>query len=262
MKEADLLEVIAYHPTLDLARLDYAAWAEGLLDPRSLFIYLQMEATAILREQRPPAELVSFEQDMLALEHRHGREWAGEIADHVAAYRFGRGFVESVQIDARSFLRRPLELVMMAPLAEIGFTGVEHCMEELLACPILRQLVSLRFDGQPIGDAGARAIAASEHLRYLAKLSIDDCQIGPDGIEALASTERLPNLRFVRCGDHNPFEDPVDRPVIRDGRVVDYVPTAFGQALEAAHGPLQWLHWRPEWPRYWPPDWRCFTPEQ
>jgi hypothetical protein len=67
------------------------------------------------------------------------------------------------------------------------------CAERLAAVPF-RRLRELAISGEPIGDAGAIALASSPVVATLRRLSLRGCRIGDAGALALAESAHLVNL--------------------------------------------------------------------
>jgi hypothetical protein len=77
-------------------------------------------------------------------------------------------------------------------IATRGFTA-------LVQSKHLARLVHLRIHQNPIGDGGARALAASR-LRSIADLDAQSCEVGDDGIAALAESPSVRAARRWRLG--------------------------------------------------------------
>jgi Ran GTPase-activating protein (RanGAP) involved in mRNA processing and transport len=56
---------------------------------------------------------------------------------------------------------------------------------------MLPALVALDLSGNHIGDAGARALAASPHMAHITTLNLSGNKIGPEGAAALAASPTL-----------------------------------------------------------------------
>jgi uncharacterized protein (TIGR02996 family) len=175
------------------------------------------------------------------LRHRHGRAWAGLIADRVRSYAFYGGFVERIEIDAAKLLAEAAELVRLAPIRRLRLSGVGPVVDELFASPLMARIVSLELaDDQHLGDAAIRRLAASPHLGKLAYLSIGRNDVTLDGIEALAASTGLPALLQLESG-RNPGD--VNEIVGDDLGHICYVAGApQARAIEAKHGRKTWLH--------------------
>ena len=67
----------------------------------------------------------------------------------------------------------------------------------------MNRLTSLNLRGNNIGDAGARAIANSQHLSKLTSLNLTRNNIGDEGAEAIAQSENIPNLTSLDLSSNN-----------------------------------------------------------
>src|SRR5262245_29546355 len=66
----------------------------------------------------------------------------------------------------------------------------------------LPRLKHLDLSGWPLGDAGAKALAANPHLANLTRLSLSRCGIGTRGADALIRSEWLQNLVELNLDDN------------------------------------------------------------
>jgi hypothetical protein len=62
----------------------------------------------------------------------------------------------------------------------------------------LPRLRDIRLDQWPVGDAGAKALAANPTLANLTRLDLRQCQIGPAGAAALFASPHLQRLVELR----------------------------------------------------------------
>jgi Leucine-rich repeat (LRR) protein len=76
----------------------------------------------------------------------------------------------------------------------LGENNLPAAVAEGLAGPGAANLRVLDVRGNRLGDAGARALAASPHLRNLLHLDLATNRIGDDGAEALADSPHLGGL--------------------------------------------------------------------
>jgi hypothetical protein len=224
-------------PNNDSLRMRFAALLEEDADrgrghARARLIHLQLNLARISPSDSQWMRLM-LEVESLLLDHR--REWIPlwyNEAD-VRDAEFHRGFVEALTIPAMSLMTRREEIITQSPVRHLNIVAVDgaEILEPLLVLlegdGYLRRVVSLRLDGQNIGD---------EHVKYLDReslaglrwLSLANNNIGPDG--ALILTRgNLSRLQFVDLHG-NPF-DPVERLTFDQGIVVDrstaHVPEDF-----------------------------------
>jgi uncharacterized protein (TIGR02996 family) len=82
----------------------------------------------------------------------------------------------------------------------------DHSVEQLAAAPALRNLETLRLDGNEFYDRGALALAESDHLGGLEELSLAGAPVGDLGAMFLARSPALRRLRVLNlasCGVDN-----------------------------------------------------------
>jgi uncharacterized protein (TIGR02996 family) len=226
-------------PDDDAPRLAFAQAAQDAGDrERAEFIRIQVEYVQYLRAGSH-GRFEPFQRER-QLESTHRKEWAGPIETRVRAYNFGRGFVERISMDAREFLSSAAELYELAPIRRLILRNAADVSEELFASPHLDRIVSLAFEGPPIGDDGARRLAASPHVRKLAWLSLERSNITSTGLEALAASTNLPGLQYVNFFG-NPVElDATEHVGEENGQVV-WIEVGLTE-IEKRHGRKVWLH--------------------
>ena len=78
----------------------------------------------------------------------------------------------------------------------VGDESGSDCAARLAAVPFA-DLRELAIHGEPIGDAGAIAIASSPHLATLRVLGLGSCGIGDAGVLALARSRHLARLESL-----------------------------------------------------------------
>jgi uncharacterized protein (TIGR02996 family) len=117
--------------------------------------------------------------------------------------------------------------------------------EGLGSAPCSETLYRLDLTDTGLGDAGARALAASRHLTGLRHLNLSSNQIGPEGAEALALSPGWPRLRSLSLNE-NPIGDRgatalVASPHLEQIRSLDLGKTGLGEkslnALKGHFGP-------------------------
>lgn len=243
MTRDDLVRAVLADPDADGPREAFAAWGVAHGDPQGELARLQL---AIARERRTYGRSGPNLAAANALIEQHGATWARDVLAIASQPRFFRGFVESVTIDAPTFLARAPELYAAAPIRALTFVDAASHIAAIAASPHLARLVMLRFynksHGSPLGDAGLRTLLASPYLRKLAILDVPFNELGREGIEALCAA-KLPALVYAGLGQ-NRVESPVETYGIDSGEIVNdsiQLPR-FGRELEASYGPQPWLH--------------------
>ncbi|MBM3981395.1 MAG: TIGR02996 domain-containing protein [Planctomycetes bacterium] len=90
-------------------------------------------------------------------------------------------------LDMHSYLaRKPTSAQLAAWLAGLALSNLRH----------------LNLTGWPLGDAGAKALAANPALAGLTRLELDSCQIGDAGARALFESPHLQNLVELDLSDN------------------------------------------------------------
>src|SRR3954470_1879563 len=105
--EAAFLEGVCVEPDQDAPRLIFADWLDERNDPRGEFIRVQVALSQLSDRDLRRDQLVEREAMLLARFHSLWSEPLKRIASWT---EFRRGFVETVNTDARTFLARASEL--------------------------------------------------------------------------------------------------------------------------------------------------------
>jgi uncharacterized protein (TIGR02996 family) len=210
------LQEICDHPDDDAPRLVYADWLEEHGDgDRAEFIRTQCELARLGADDPRRPGLEAREGALL---ERHGPRWARPVAGLVARWRFARGFVESVTMAPGPFLTQHETLFRLAPVRAVAFYNAAGVVADLGACPALRRLSTVAFSGTSfpgggeghgmvlslagdqgtyIGDAGARALAASPYIDQLNALYLVGNALTAVGARALAASPHLAGLTHL-----------------------------------------------------------------
>ncbi len=240
----DLSAVLAA-PSEDGPRRALAATLEAANDPRGRLITLQLDASVERKLNGATREYWNLDSLADALLDKHRAEWTSQIAPLVKEARYHRGFVESVTMDAQAFLTNGPRLYALAPIRSVHLVNAGAVVAEVVGSPLVRQLAHLGLQKNGLGDAAAQTLARSTQLANLQLLDLSFNAITEPGLEALAASQQLRRLVFVNLVG-NPCGDPAETYGV-DGMTGQMVPgTAalppLGQALEAKHGELPWLH--------------------
>lgn len=218
-----LFNAIIANPREDTPRLAFADWCDEHGEPdRARFIRLQYEI-----DKLPPigAKAAKAKKEEEALLKKHGKQWAGEIAEMVGFYRFRRGFVEMIRVTATDFIKHGDRLFDLAPLREVYFdkltdrTAVlaaqpafgrietvgfsSHIMDQvhyhgrleaLLASPYLATVRGLNFRMSSLDYKDVERIVACPYLKALRHLDLSTNQIRTTSIALVANCDTLPSL--------------------------------------------------------------------
>src|SRR3954466_6350440 len=197
--EAAFLDRVCADPDDDAPRLIFADWLDEHGDPRGEFIRVQVALARI-----PPGDprrdtLVDREAALLA---RYHARWSDRLRGVAGWTEFRRGFVETVNIDGRTFLRRAADLFRLAPVRHVRFLDVGGSLDRVVACPQLAHLSALTIYAQHIDDRLARFLVDSPHLGGLRDLNIGRNRVGDRGVEHLAWSPRLRGLVNLDLSDN------------------------------------------------------------
>lgn len=249
MTRDELVRAVIADPWNMSVREEFAAWGVANHDPQGELTWLQL---ARKRERRSGTKEAAARagQAAMALIKQHYVRWVRDVLRIGSSPWFGLGFVDSVALDAPTFLERADELFAVAPIRAIQFVDVAADIDAIAASPHLGRLVSLNFynrsGASSLGDAGLRTLLESPHVSRVALLHVSDNKITRAGVELLASQwRRMPNLIDVSLGN-NLCEDPKETAGF-DSMTMDVVTNSIslpplGEELEAAYGEIPWLH--------------------
>lgn len=241
--EADLLRDVLADPDSDEPRLAYAAWCAAQPDSATAARARLIEAQIDLARRgpdAPSARTFSLRCDIEDALAAHATAWIAPLSGLASTPVFDRGFIELCSLPARDFLAHADLLFALAPIRHLDLTSVIDVAEALFASPHLAKIRSLGLDSQGICDEHLELLAASPSLGELRWLSLNRNGITFTGADALAASASLPRLAYVRFLG-NPF-DPTEHQGHDQGIVVDSWLPPEGEALEAKHGPIRWLH--------------------
>ena len=223
------LQAIIENPDDDAPRLVYADWLEERGDPRGEFIRVQCDLARMAPGDPRYFELYRRTEQLWAA---HSETWLQpfhralaerSLSFHALFYGhmcmphgplFDRGFLEEVSMTADHFLTLADVLFRLAPVRKAVLLGARDHMSALARSPYLARLKALGLHGQPndftpsdfsdcdpgpcwlapIGDVGARALAASPHLGGLTALDLGYNEVGDAGAQALAACPGLAGL--------------------------------------------------------------------
>jgi uncharacterized protein (TIGR02996 family) len=248
---AAIFRRVTQSPRDDAPRLAYAD-AVAARDPeRAELIKIQLERARRRAERwQPERDMAEGGGDMIHREqgmvNRRGAEWAADVSPLVSSWHFGRGFVETVGLDAARFLGTAPGLYQRAPVLDLNLRGVRPVARELFASPHLSRIRSMWLVRQELGDAEAIALAGSPYLGALEWLDLGANRIGAAGLDALAASGRLPRLGYLGFMG-NTVADPTPRHA--DEYDAD---TPAAVELQRRYGPREWLSAHPR--ALWPPD--------
>jgi uncharacterized protein (TIGR02996 family) len=201
MNEAEaMLRLVNSSPEQDGPRLIYADWLAERGDPRGEFIRIQCELARLPAADARRTELQVRADALLKI---HQNEWARGLKGQVSGYRFYRGFVETIFIDALSFLQSAERIFREAPIRHVHLLDVDVHVGAIARSPLLERLTGLTIFASHAGDQVARAVASSERVRNLRELNLGRNRIGDDGVAALVQSATLANLTNLDLSENN-----------------------------------------------------------
>jgi uncharacterized protein (TIGR02996 family) len=201
--EEGLLADIRDNPDEDALRLIYADWLDEHDQPlRAELIRVQIEREWLAPDDPARAGL---DQRSAALLAELGEPWPAGSRPFILGYRYVRGLLDEVEIEAADFVAQADERLRVAPTAAWhvhvnGWPGVKT----LVGCRQLLQVRRLTLLGEPgMGGAGARILAESPHVANLKVLVLAGQSLGQPGTQALAGSRYLTNLEVLDLSANN-----------------------------------------------------------
>jgi uncharacterized protein (TIGR02996 family) len=198
-EEVRFLERICAEADDDAPRLIFADWLDEQGDPRGEFIRLQVALARLHGEDPVRIELLDREAALLGRYYTH---WSQEFRGIVGGPEYYRGFVETVFMEARTFLRRADDLFRLAPVRHIQFLDVGNSLGRLMQSSHLAKLSSLTIYAQHVGERLTRALVDSPHLGELRTLNIGRNNVGDRAAERLACSPRFRQLTTLDLSDN------------------------------------------------------------
>jgi uncharacterized protein (TIGR02996 family) len=192
------LQAVCDNPDDDTPRLVYADWLEeqGQAD-RAEFIRIQCALAAARVDTNRPA-LEAREQELLK---RYEEEWAGPLVERVQEWRFHRGFIDEVRVEARAFLAGADTLFRLTPVQHLHLYWSlvlpyqrARLMRVVSECTYLARLLSLDLGSTYMGSDGVGALVVSEHLVRLDRLDLRSNHISDRGVRRLVESPLLARL--------------------------------------------------------------------
>ncbi len=190
MADAFTEDIISQPDNLE-PRLIYADWLEERNDPRGTFIRLQIERSR-LPVRDPLREVLKTQERELLTDHIHA--WVGPCGKLVDGWRFQRGFVESIRIDAGVFLHNAARLLRHWPLRHVQLLAAGRYLPDLALCPHLARLDSLDLSCNALDVNGVDALCISPYLGKLRRLNLSENHLGDVGLRRLARCRRMASL--------------------------------------------------------------------
>ena len=190
---SDPYQVVLTNPTSIAARRALAAHWRSTGDPRAELIERQLRD----HDGLPVNGGWKILNEINRIIRRHGREWAGRIAELTKGYEYELGCVAGMGLSGESFVQHGAELVGLAPIVHLRL-GPPIDVKQLAVTPALGQMRTLVIIGGPwLDDEFAYTLAASPYIRRLRTLTLCGGQLGEEGLRAIAGTANLPEKIYI-----------------------------------------------------------------
>ena len=231
---------IAADPDDVALRLAYADVIEAIDPDRATFIRLQCRAD----RDRPGGAVDEAQvRGENALLVRGGAGWASHLPPAATGWRFARGFIELVSLDADAFLREAGRIAAADPVRHWDLCAASGRLAEIAAHQALGRARSLSLAGNDLDDGDVAAFARAPAMPELVWLDIShNPRIGLPSLRVLASAPALAALEVVELGGIGCA--PLHRPAYDwDGTLVTVDRNPIGDALEKELGRrIRWLY--------------------
>jgi uncharacterized protein (TIGR02996 family) len=197
-EQEGFLEAILANPDDDQLRLIYADWLEERGDPRGEFIRVQMELAGTKPEPSREHELLVREKGLLA---SYEEEWLRPLRELLIGWKFQRGFLHEIEMDAKTFVKHAPAVFQAAPVRSLSIHFTGSLADELADCPYLNRLHKLGFATRGLLNSPQNVsefLARTPHLSSLQSLTLPHHSLDLQGIRALAQAPALANLATLR----------------------------------------------------------------
>lgn len=196
---AELLAAVLADPSADPPRLVYADYLMEKGDPRGELISVQVQLTQKITPARR-ARARRRERELLAA-HRSAIIAASAPFASPYSIKIRRGFIDQLYSDGAAFVEGGAELMAREPVRKLALRLDFDQLETILERGLLAQVSELSLSGS-IGDAGVRALAASEKLGAIRRLRLSYCDIGDEGLAALVASPNF-GARSLALGSND-----------------------------------------------------------
>jgi uncharacterized protein (TIGR02996 family) len=161
-------KAILAHPQDDGLRLVYADWLEEHGGPadaaRAEFIRTQVELSRLPDDDPRRPALEDREHELLAARERR---WLGDWPQSIPQWRFERGFLAEIVIDATTLAERGADLFGRHPITRLVLHPPDDydsgSVEQVGALPCLARLASLRLQSWYVPVAAVEPVLAAPH---------------------------------------------------------------------------------------------------
>ncbi len=207
--ERTFLNAICAQPEDDTARLVFADWLAENGDPdRGEFIRCEVE----LSRTQPGSDDDNRRRSVLLkrrdeLFKKHKAAWLAPFSPFATAGSFVRGFVQSLEVQASTFLQHATQWFSITPLTRVKFTACRIWdpvtstytlwTEPLFASPFLSRLEVIDLESLHLNATDIEWLAAHPDLSRLRELVLTGNNIHSEGAITLANMPQLKGLEIV-----------------------------------------------------------------
>lgn len=164
-----LLDEVVANPSADTPRRIYADYLEEAGDPRGEFVRLQCDLEQLdVLDARYLGTLHRCE----ALLRRHEATWMAEQGHNLRVSVFQRGFIDTVTVRARAFLRDGESLYHNIPIRWLRLNHIKGLGKQLAKHEALSSIQCLDLAGLKVPDEDLIALLNSRHLNQLRALKL------------------------------------------------------------------------------------------
>lgn len=206
------IEAIREDPEEDFPRLVFADWLDEQGDPLGEFIRVECELASLSEADDPGRHAVLKARDEELLK-AHKKTWAGEIDKAVKAgivdgYRFERGLVEQLSMEADAFIEHGERLVDQAPgLVTLRLKEHTNRFEDFIHLPVMQRVLRLVLTQWEVTRRDLMALKKSEQLKQLRGLNLTGCLKNMGAVRQIKMIKNLPALTELSLGGTRGFEE-------------------------------------------------------
>jgi uncharacterized protein (TIGR02996 family) len=208
---AAFLERVIESPDDDGPRLVHADWLDEQGDPRGEFIRVQCALASMPKNDPRRPALAGRESVLMS---RYAMQWQEPFKGYANWCEFRRGYIETVNVEARKFLARGAELFDLSPIRHIRLLDVGSHLQRILNFPPIAKLNAITIYARHLGDQLIPALCDSPYLDGLRSLYIGRNRIGDEGARLLAESDRFRSLKAIDLSD-NALGDTAARSIAR-----------------------------------------------
>jgi uncharacterized protein (TIGR02996 family) len=202
-EEDAFLEPILARYADDGPRLVFADFLEESAAPadaaRGELVRLQCALARLPADDPRRRDLVSRETELV---QEYQAVWGAALTGLAVGWEFRRGLLDTVSVDAPTFLARGDELFRRAPIRRVRILDAARHIGRLANCPFLAAARELDLCGNDLGNGGVNLLLRSPYLSAVAALDLSFNGVCDGGVRLLARSAALPRLRELALNDN------------------------------------------------------------